>query len=183
MSIIQEALKKAQTDEKAPEVRPAAPAPELKKIDRTVSRSTRPVSRRPVTISRFIGPIVAIIAVVVAMLFLLLVLLKGRTDPSAGAPASNQEVSYRPIPKPSTAAGDVTEPLQKAALAVNVKGAAGYPDLLLNGIMYREEGPRAIINNVIVEEGDLVSGAKVTKITQKSVVLEFSDVEITLNLK
>lgn len=57
------------------------------------------------------------------------------------------------------------------------------PSLILNGIMYLEEGPRAIINNSIVSEGDIVSGARVKNISKKSVTLESRDAEIKLILK
>lgn len=57
------------------------------------------------------------------------------------------------------------------------------PDLVLNGIMYLETGARAIINNNIVREGDMVGGATVTFINKKSVILKYNNVEITLNLK
>lgn len=57
------------------------------------------------------------------------------------------------------------------------------PSLALNGIMYLEDSPRAIINDVLVEEGDMVQGALVRKIYEKSVTLESKDAEITLKLK
>ena len=55
--------------------------------------------------------------------------------------------------------------------------------LVLNGIMYLDEGPRAIINNSIVTEGDNIDGAVVRKINRKSVVLSSGGSEFTLNLK
>lgn len=57
------------------------------------------------------------------------------------------------------------------------------PELVLNGIMYLEDGPRALINNSIVEKGDTIGGAKVISINKKSVILESENNEITLNLK
>jgi hypothetical protein len=49
--------------------------------------------------------------------------------------------------------------------------------------MYQEDLPRAIINNVMVEEGDMVQGATVRKINEGSVTLVSKDAEITLKLK
>ena len=61
------------------------------------------------------------------------------------------------------------------------------PDLVLNGIMYVEEKPKAIINGMVVREGDVISGATVTSITEKSVLLKYNNndnqVEVTLKLK
>lgn len=57
------------------------------------------------------------------------------------------------------------------------------PDLVLNGIMYLETGPRAIINNNIVQEGDMIGGATIVLINKNSVILRYNNVEITLNLK
>lgn len=57
------------------------------------------------------------------------------------------------------------------------------PGLVLNGIMYLKDSPRAIINDVMVEEGDVVRGARVNKIYEKSVTLELKHAEVTLKLK
>jgi len=57
------------------------------------------------------------------------------------------------------------------------------PEFTLNGIMYLEEGPRAIVNDAMVELGDTVNGATVVKIDRRSVMLRRDDGEVTLNLK
>ena len=57
------------------------------------------------------------------------------------------------------------------------------PNLILNGIMYLEERPQAIINDSVVGVGDMVSGAKVLSIDKASVFLSFNDMAITLTLK
>jgi len=57
------------------------------------------------------------------------------------------------------------------------------PEFALNGIMYLEGAPRAIINDVVVEVGDTVSGAKVVRIDRQSAVVEYNGAEIVLNLK
>ena len=53
----------------------------------------------------------------------------------------------------------------------------------LNGIMQLDGGLKAIINNVVVEEGDVIKGALVAKIDKQSVLLKFNDSEIMLKLK
>lgn len=55
-------------------------------------------------------------------------------------------------------------------------------NLALNGIMYLVERPQAIINDSVVEVGDIVDGAKVTRINNSSVLLNYNDAEITLTL-
>lgn len=57
------------------------------------------------------------------------------------------------------------------------------PDFVLNGIMYLETGPRAIINDSVVEEGDTINGAKVTSIKRQSVTLDDKGKEIDLRLR
>jgi hypothetical protein len=57
------------------------------------------------------------------------------------------------------------------------------PEFVLNGIMYLEGSPRAIVNDVMVEPGDTVNGAKVVKIDRQDVVLLYNGSEIVLKLK
>ena len=61
------------------------------------------------------------------------------------------------------------------------------PNLVLNGIMYVEEKPKAIINGMVVREGDVISGATVTSITENNALLKYNNndnqVEVTLKLK
>lgn len=61
--------------------------------------------------------------------------------------------------------------------------AAPGPEFALNGIMYLEGSPRAIINDSMVGIGDVVSGAKVIKIEKRYVVLQYRGSEISLDLK
>ncbi|MDD5174576.1 MAG: hypothetical protein WC419_00820 [Candidatus Omnitrophota bacterium] len=113
---------------------------------------------------------------------------------TAGAPneRSHQDVSYKPVVK-DAALGDpfdagsgiqaqvitspIKSPISSGTAFVNA------PDLELNGIMYLEERPRAIINGNIVEVGESVSGARVDAIKIDSVLLNYNDLEITLRLK
>jgi len=57
------------------------------------------------------------------------------------------------------------------------------PDLILNGIMQLVDGPRAIINNVIVGVGDIIESATVSRIDKNEVVLKTEESEITLKLR
>lgn len=59
--------------------------------------------------------------------------------------------------------------------------------LVLNGIMYIKGNPKAIINGTVVTEGDVIGGATVTSITQNNVMLKYNNndnkVEMALKLK
>jgi len=53
----------------------------------------------------------------------------------------------------------------------------------LNGIMYSGSNPLAIINDTIVEEGDIIGNVKVASIQPKSVVLEKDGKPFVIKLK
>ena len=81
--------------------------------------------------------------------------------------------------------GSVAEAYREPTLDIARIRIAGpeMPMFDLNGIMFLENGPKAIINNVVVEEGDVISGALVAEIHSQNVLLKFDDSEITLKLK
>ena len=56
------------------------------------------------------------------------------------------------------------------------------PELSLTGIVWGDERPCAFINNMMLEEGEMVNGAKVVKIDYKKVLLSFGEKEICLSL-
>ena len=57
----------------------------------------------------------------------------------------------------------------------------------MNGIMYIEENPKAIINGIVVREGDVIGGAIVASITENNVLLKYNNndnqVEVSLKFK
>lgn len=56
------------------------------------------------------------------------------------------------------------------------------PAFNLSGIMYIESAPKAIVNGTMVMEGDIIGGATVKKISKTSVFLTYEDKEIQLSL-
>lgn len=185
MSIIQEALHRAEMDVKAPEAHsdgaqakktppaPPSPRPEVKKI------------KKKIALNKTILTSLVLVALMAFALFSLKqpLSLSKKSRNKVPDPEATQDVTYRPIIKTDANIFADIGSQSQAAPAASLKDITDHPGLTLNGIMYIEEGPRAIINNSIVDVGDLVSGAKVTKINPKNVVLEYNDVEITLNLK
>lgn len=175
MSIIQEALKKAQVDLKRTGQEDAS-----SDTLRSASAATPPLAEKRASTAR-ITSIKVVVSVFVTALLLLFsiaaafVLIHKKTDSvktdEAAGRTPAQDISYAPIRKHDADQG------KPASIAVKA------PELNLSGIMYSEESPRAIINDRIVGPDDLVSGAKIKKINPRNVVLEFEDTEITLNLK
>lgn len=57
------------------------------------------------------------------------------------------------------------------------------PNFSLNGIMYVENRPQAIINGYILEEGDSINGATVLVIEKDCVLLEINSSNVRLELE
>ena len=184
MSIIQEALKKAQVTIGIGAPKAAAPG-QAKAFEagQTPGRTPAPVKAKPFPKSIILvstALLIAAIALISLSLGPLVATRLGRDGTQASTPPA-QEVRYRALPPSETGRSAVDE--TQAASRQDAELASTAPNLVLNGIMYLEEGPRAIVNNVMVEVGEYASGARVVRISKKSVVLVYNDVEITLNLK
>jgi hypothetical protein len=185
MSIIQEALEKARSSTKP--IDPGAgitPAP--KKIENPRA-AARPVMKKAVKLptstrrALMAATLLAVMAFAIFSAGRFLSNISNRPDRTSAAKA--QEVSYRPLVKNKASLSNAdTETDRTNALVAGFKKTQN-PELVLNGIMYIEEEPRAIINNFIVKTGDSVGGAVITNINSQSVILEYEDVEITLSLK
>lgn len=61
-------------------------------------------------------------------------------------------------------------------------GADGRPVMVLNGIIHGDAGRRAVINNQIVHEGQIVSGVKIVNIGRGTVTIEYGGQRDTLRL-
>ncbi|HPM42515.1 MAG TPA: general secretion pathway protein GspB [Candidatus Omnitrophota bacterium] len=193
MSIIQEALKKVEPSKagSAVPVRIADDKPlaaELKKItqpkiDLPFAKEYRKKRRTNLYIA--ISAAALIVACAGAAYFFMygkppsLPVTQIRDEKTAPLPdssiADRQDTIYRNAGDEYSKYKDSAEP--------NSVVRAEPPDLALNGIMYLETGSRAIINNKIVQEGDMVGGATVVLINKNSAILKYNDVEITLSLK
>ena len=193
MSIIQEALKKIDPPparQTPPVIRPAAPNPASPAAGYREKRPVLPrqTARVPSASGKRALMPAAAVACAVCVAALTAVGAHMVTAKKVPAPAAApQDAAAVPLPPPhqetiyKTVEAEPVPGAPVAGTATVVRSAP--PDLRLDGIMYLDSGPRAIINNAIVGEGDMVSGATVTTINKKSVILTYNNVEITLNLK
>lgn len=162
MSIIQEALKKVGN------------AGESKTTAKEPKTITRPSSSK-----KLIRP-----SVYLFIIFLILAYFAFRqfsAISSGAAGGANYHALLQSIYKPvSSADAETTSSVQKPG-AVKKKSPS-FPGFILSGVMQLVDGPRAIINDVVVGVGDVVNGAKVLKIDKNGVVLKKRDSEINLGM-
>ena len=203
MSIIQEALKKVQVETHGEQ----SPKKDLQKefsnsvafLEKGLEKSPSETRlTRPLPKINLLAVLVALIAIVLFFTFTArhipggkkVYKKQGMNQPTAKT--ATQESLARPAQKaepPQTAVPVVPKPdyklIEPAQQITDIiaRTRLQQSDFILNGIMYLEAGPRAIINNNIVEEGDVVKGATVAKIDKKSVLLRTGDSEIILELR
>lgn len=187
MSIIQEALKRAQynyTDKKS-----LPPVSEKSEQEPVVPSPAEAIDLRVIT--KKMGIIVYVIVLLalvtgfgIRALFLKMAALgKGKESENLIA-AAQKAIPDNPVSPslPSTVVARATEKLFAKAIQPSSPSS-----LVLNGIMYIEKNPKAIINGMVVTEGDVIGGATVTSITQNNVMLKYNNndnkVEMALKLK
>jgi len=160
MSIIQEALKKIEKPEGSREEKHEEKPPVISEIN------------KPVPVKETLGP-KYVYYVITAVLLIILAGLVIKVSYSSPANVPLPAKKIEPIlPK--------IERREESAAPLHRKESLG--GFVLNGIMYLVDGPRAIINNIIVGEGETVNGAKVEKIKKDSVLLKYNDSEVALNI-
>lgn len=172
MSIIQEALEKVGVGTKKREVSAAETLP------------PEPFKRaKPVRAMAAQGSIaqteslrlVYIFTVVVLIVILAGIIIKASQSPAL--PVKNKITAFTLLPKIEA----IPQPY-KGRPAKNYRNLSNLGGFILDGIMYIADRPRAIINNIIVGEGEIVDGATVGKINKNNVVLNHNESEVTLKL-
>ena len=110
---------------------------------------------------------------------------KASVSEPAAPPAANITTANVTTANATAESKDKTiEPRQALMFApIKPEPEPQLPTFTISGIMYLTKGSRAIINNAIVEEGDMVSGATVTRINKRNAVLEFNGQKIILDLR
>ena len=169
MSIIQEALKKAQKTDVSPDpiiaALPIATGPENK-----VAGRKNPAFYATTLIS-------------VVVVFAIGYFASSHSHKKAPIIVKNKPVVIETVEKPELPVTNISWN-EKPNIIEPVKNLFNQSgDLVLSGIMHLEDGPRAIINNSMVAAGDTVGEAMIVSITDNSVVLKKGNSEIVLNLK
>lgn len=177
MSIIQEALKKAQTtytykrdlpkEEILPKKETAIPEKVIEKI-----LPNRPVAGRT--------PLIKLIPAIILLIIFIGVGFRSFISGDRELRKTNSAPAIKDI-APKIEPKDVSEPIIGKSLSSIALARA--PDFVLNGIMYLQERPRAIINGNVIGLGESVSGARIDAINKDNVVLNYNGAEITLRLK
>lgn len=106
--------------------------------------------------------------------------------PAAKPAAAPSAPVTRPTPLPSTLPPPASIPAQEAPKAPEppepgVKLRRLENSLVLNGVFYARDGAYALINNQIVRTGDIIDGAKVKRIGDNEVELEFEGADFKLH--
>ena len=82
---------------------------------------------------------------------------------------------YRPRPKPMheeiAIKPDPDAAAEPKPMAITSRPRA-MPHIVVRGIVYSKKNPSALIGNKILHVGDVVSGAKIVRITEQSVVFD-----------
>ncbi|MDP3730428.1 MAG: general secretion pathway protein GspB [Candidatus Omnitrophota bacterium] len=189
MSIIQEALKRAQYNYAGKKRPPQA-------YEKPVQEPAAPVPGEAIDARAMTKKIAVVVYLIVLLalvtgfgmraLFSKMVAMdkeKRSKDLIVAAQENPPDKAAPSAPSPATAEQAIEKPLAMVSSAQTNQ----VPSLVLNGIMYTEVRPKAIINGTVVREGDVISGATVTSITRKNVLLKYNNdnnqVEVTLKLK
>ncbi|OGX00869.1 MAG: hypothetical protein A3I73_05265 [Omnitrophica bacterium RIFCSPLOWO2_02_FULL_45_16] len=179
MSIIQEALKKAQVDyiekkkplgEESPRHGMAAP-----KVD--IRGKIRPARKTKSSIT-ILSIFVVSILIVSALGLRIFLIYKGnlKKEKNIAAPLLSKEIPAAPL-------AEIAAPESFVKSKIEPASPAPPPIFILNGIMYLDATPQAIINGYILEEGDVINGATVMVIDKDYVLLNLKDDKLKLNLK
>lgn len=90
------------------------------------------------------------------------------------------QIPPSPAPSPSSLSSPPSSPLRRHPTAINIELQES---LVLNGVFFSQDEGYALINNQIVKEGDIISGATVKRIDLDKVELEAGGLEIELSTK
>jgi len=179
MSIINEALKKAQKD-KAPFPPSAAARPGTRNLEVEIARKKTGMNWGPIfvlmVLTLITGPILAPLFSV-----------PFRSSGSAAAPREiaagrtvprGESAQYAAAPSENRRGQFAIEEMPKMPLVTPLYQR---PDLSLSGVMYSSPTDSyCIINEKVMRVGDSIGGARLTRVTPKEVLLEFQGEKIVL---
>lgn len=172
MSIIQEALKKAQgefTKDKTPSKAPSVKSPDVP--TRPVMPAAKPAAAKK-TPSLSVPALVGVLTVLLMIYGLDLSLrYSGKNKASAGV-SNKKAVSSKAVSSSRLKERFSSPLIDPANLIPSHMG-----QFTLSGIMYVENKPQAIINGYVMEEGDKINGATILAIEKDCVLLSMSEKE------
>jgi len=174
MSIIHEALKKINTETGKPEVSTVEP------VHPKPLPQEQPVKVKPVPIAdsaenHSVRMIYFVTIAILAAILIGILIMAFQTP----APHVKHKIAALPVLLPKIEPAPQVREERSAQNHGNIGDLGGF---ILDGIMYIADRPRAIINNIIVGEGEAVDGANVEKINKDNVVLKYNESEVTLKL-
>jgi hypothetical protein len=179
MSVIQDALRKAQgeyVEKKAPRI-VKEDATRLKTEVQTSQETKRSIPMRlPALVGIFIG-LLLVYGLRLSLQYL------GMPEKSAKAPDKVETTAVRQentaiSPSAAKRADSFSLPKMNPVNLITPRPS----NFILNGIMYVENKPQAIINGYVLEDGDKINGAIVLAIEKDCVLLDFNDTDIKLEL-
>jgi hypothetical protein len=180
MSIINEALKKAQQENKELDVAKPAPAKpdtdlnSLKSAAPALSMSRNRTLRKKSDIKEIV--VIALILGGATAVFFIKGFWKG--PKATTVPAVTATVPAQGTAAPETPAAAVTP----AVSAKNdLSTPSSRPELKLSGIVYDSERPYAIVNDRVLSKGDSIAGATLVEINRDSVRFSFGGEEFELS--
>lgn len=187
MSIINDALKKAEKESSEQKRLSGKPQPDKNiapaSSDKPVPQSSpeqpkQKISKKYIMIT---AALLAVLAVSVAVIIITEKIKNVESEPPPPVPkeASNIIFNINSADKESEEAAsdkkrNPSEPITKMG---------DLDDVILNGIMYSGEEPLAVINNQVVREGEFYEGMRVLKINRTNIVVEINKLKITIHLK
>ena len=166
MSIIQEALKKAQDEY----------------VEKNIPISIKEEIIKPKIEVRILHNIKKTISVrvsVLAGILTILLMIYGLSVSEQYFKNHEKDIKTTPVSAPAAKGADPISPAKTGVINSTIQLP---PVFVLNGIMYVENKPQAIINGYVLEEGDKINGATVLIIEKDCVLLDVNDANIRLEL-
>lgn len=183
VSIIQEALKKAQGEYVEKKIPPAANFEEVV-LPKTKNLSRERIKRPAQTSSAAKHSKLSVLVGVLTILFLIYGI---KLSLQYSRPDGKKDITAPAISVPETKAATpsavkASEPIKAPKIEpVNLMPSRP-PTFVLNGIMYVESRPQAIINGYVLEEGDKINGATVLVIEKDCVLLDINNANMKLEM-
>lgn len=185
MSIIQEALKKSQRKNITVETILKEPAPQ-DLTEEVPYYTKKPVHKtRSGPLTRRFNPRITLYGIILISVALVLFIkyYPPRHVKTIKTPVASLVNDLKSRAEPAVIPAPVIVRIQNIEPAREIRQAIKQDDFKLSGIMDLEDGRRAIINNLVVVEGDNIGDVKVEAITINSVTLKKDEESLTLRLK